>query len=181
MENKALKIYEELPSWAKGVVVVGGLAMGYILVSTIYKKFASIPDALDEQRKLNQLKEDLSEKLVTQDATYDDTMYNNLADEAENAFVNCRLDIVPCSTYLGIVCQTNSFREFRPVVEKLKSDVDFLKLQEAFGVRSISKQFWCGGAKDFNLPTLVRDQLNHYEISRLNTIMADNGVKKYEF
>lgn len=181
MENKALKIYEELPSWAKGVVVVGGLAMGYILVSTIYKKFASIPDAIDEQRKLNQLKEDLNKKVNSgQDPSYSDTMYNNLADEAENAFENCRLDIVPCSTYLGIVCQTNSFREFRPVVEKLKTDVDFLKLQEAFGTRSIYKQFWCGGAKNFNLPTLVRDQLNHYEIERLNTIMADNGVT-YEF
>lgn len=177
-DNKALKIYEELPQWAKGVVVIGGLAVSYIVISTIYKTIKSVPDALDEQRKINQLNDDLNKKVNQgQKATYDDSEYNILADEAQVAFNGFRVDIIPCSTYLGIVCQSSSFRELRPIIEKLKNDVDFLKLQQAFGTRKISKPF-----SDITktLPELVRYQLNHYEIERLNTIMSDNGIT-YQF
>ena len=178
MENKVLKIYDGLPSWAKGVVVVGGLAISYVVVSTIYKKITSISDAVDEQRKQNQMADDLKKRVNEgQQPSYDDSQYNIFADEALVAFNYFRLDIIPCSTYFGIVCQSNSFRELRPVIEKLKNDVDFLKLQQAFGKRTASKWY---GDQTKSLPEFVRYQLNHYEIERLNTIMSDNGLT-YQF
>jgi hypothetical protein len=179
MDKKTiLKVYEDLPNWARGVVVVGGLAVVYIVGSTIYRKVTSITSAVDEQRKLNQMNDDLNKKLKNgQQATYDDSQYNIFADEATVAFNGFRLDIIPCSTYLGLFCQSNTFRELRPVIEKLQNDVDFLKLQQAFGTRTITKPI-----TDITktLPELVRYQLNHYEIERLNTIMSDNGIT-YQF
>jgi hypothetical protein len=40
-DNKIFKVYQELPQWAKGVVVVGGLVVTYIVGSTVYKKVKS--------------------------------------------------------------------------------------------------------------------------------------------
>ena len=36
-DKGALRVYTELPSWAKGVVVVGGLVVGYLAVTSILK------------------------------------------------------------------------------------------------------------------------------------------------
>jgi lipid-binding SYLF domain-containing protein len=36
-ENKAVEVFKELPSWAKGVVVIGVLGIGYIIYNRIYK------------------------------------------------------------------------------------------------------------------------------------------------
>ena len=36
--DKVYKYYTELPGWAKGVVIIGGLGIAYIVGTTIYKK-----------------------------------------------------------------------------------------------------------------------------------------------
>jgi DMSO reductase anchor subunit len=37
MANKVYDYYKDLPSWAKGVTVVGGLVIAYIIGNRIYK------------------------------------------------------------------------------------------------------------------------------------------------
>ena len=62
-ENKIFRVYEELPQWAKGVVVVGGLAVTFIVGNTIYKRINAFSDSADAQNKLRQLEDDLNNKL----------------------------------------------------------------------------------------------------------------------
>jgi hypothetical protein len=177
-ENKIIRVYEDLPNWARGVVIVGGLAISYIVVSTIYKTIKSVPDAIKEQQKRNQMDADLKRRINQgQDPSYDESQYNILADEALVAFNNFRLDIIPCPTSFGIFCQSGSFRQIRPIIQQLKSDVDYLKLVQAFGKKTASKWF---GDQTKSLPEFVRYQLNHYEIESLNEIMSDNGLT-YQF
>lgn len=176
-ENKLFKVYEELPGWAKGVVVIGGMAIAYAVGSTIYNRIKRISDDADQQDKLNKVQEELNKQNQQGvKATYTDVQFNNFADAAQNAFTNCRVPVIPCSTSLGVLCQSNSYREFYPIIEQLKNDADFLQLQKTFGVRTISKQFYCGGDIRMNLPTLVKDHLNKYEIATINSTMKANGI-----
>jgi hypothetical protein len=176
-QNKVLKIYEELPPWARGVVIVGLLGVTYIVGSTIYKRVQRISSDAEEKAKLDQIQRELdSKKSSGERATFTDIQFNNFADASQNAFTNCRLPIVPCPTYLGLVCQSNSFREFYPIIKQLKNDVDFLQLQKAFGIRTVTKSWACGGDIRMNLPTLVKDQLNSYEIKTINSTMAEKGI-----
>jgi len=180
-QNKLFKVYQELPPWAKGVAVVGGMAILYVVGSTIYKRVQQVSNDAEEKVKLEKIQQEIdSQSSGGQKASYTDIQFSNFADEAQNAFTNCRLPIVPCATYLGAVCQSNSFREFYPIIKELKNDVDFLQLQKTFGVRTISKSWVCGGDIRMNLPTLVKDQLNKYEIQTINETLAKNGIK-YRF
>jgi outer membrane murein-binding lipoprotein Lpp len=175
--DKVYKYYTELPGWAKGVVIIGVLGVTYIVGSTIYKRIQRISSDAEEKSKLDQIQKELnSKKNSGQSATFTDIQFNNFADAAQNAFTNCRLPIVPCPTSLGIVCQSNSFREFYPIIKQLKNDVDFLQLQKSFGVRTITKSWACGGNIRMNLPTLVKDQLNSYEIKTINSAMSEKGI-----
>jgi hypothetical protein len=176
-QNKAMKIYEELPPWARGVVIVGLLGITYIVGNTIYKKAQQISSDAEEQSKLDLIQKELdSKKSSGQIPSFTDIQFNNFADAAQNAFTNCRLPIIPCSTSLGVACQSNSFREFYPIIKELKSNVDFLQLQKSFGVRTITKSWACGGNIRMNLPTLVKDQLNSYEIKTINSTLSDKGI-----
>jgi hypothetical protein len=180
--DKFYKYYQDLPGWAKGVVIVGALGVTYIVVSTVYKKITSIPDLINQQKKVDQLNKDLNDKKKEGVLpTLSQTQFNNLADQAQNAFTNCRLPIIPCPVYLGsLLCQSNSYKEFRPIAEKLKNDADFLQLQSTFGTRTIQKGWGCGGNIVMNLPTLVLDQLNGYEVEAINKILSKNGIS-YQF
>jgi len=177
-ESTIFKYYKELPSWAKGVVVIGGIGIAYIIGSTIYRKVQQISSDAEEQNKLNQIQDEINKnKQIGISPSYNNIQFNNLADAAQNAFVNCRLPIIPCPVYLGsALCQSNSYKEFAPIVEQLKNDSDFLELQKTFGIRNISKQFVCGGDIRMNLATLVKDQLNNFEIDGLNRILKSKGI-----
>lgn len=176
MENKLLKVYDGLPPWARGVVVVGGMTILYVVGNAVYKRIQRASSDAEEQEKLNRVKSELeSKKKQGLVPSFSDVQFNNFADAAQNAFVNCRVDVIPCPTYIPF-CWSNSGKEFYAIIKQMKNDVDFLKLQETFGIRTISKQFWCGGDIRMNLPTLVKDQLNNQEIKTINNTLADNGI-----
>ena len=80
-ENKALKVYEDLPQWARGIVVVGGLVVVYIVGNTIYKKIQKLASSADSQNKLNQVNNDLDAKINQgHQPTFSSTHYTNFAD-----------------------------------------------------------------------------------------------------
>ena len=90
MANKVYEYYEGLPSWARGVVIVGGLVVVYIVGYTIYKKIQTLASSADTQNKLNQINDDLNSKLKQgQQPTFSSTQYNNFADEITAAFTGC--------------------------------------------------------------------------------------------
>ena len=177
-KDNVYKYYTELPSWAKGVVIVGVLGVTYIVGNTIYKKILAAKAMQDEQNKLNQTRTDLNTQIQQgQKSSYSQTQYNNWADEIVAAFNGCHLPIIPLPTQLGdALAWSNPGIAIREIIKQLKNDVDFLQLQNAFGVKTITKSWVCGGDIKMSLPALVKYQLNKPEILALNEILAKNGI-----
>jgi hypothetical protein len=180
-DNKIFKIYQELPQWAKGVVVVGGLVVTYIVGNTVYKKIKSFQDSADAQNKLNQLQEDLDRKLKQgQQPSFSSTQYNNFADSIQGLFEGCDYSspLVPVpTTWLLNVGWSNSGASLFNILYQFNNDVDFLALQKAFGTRTISKGWYCGG--DYTNTTLtqaVNKQLNTQEIGAINKLLTQKGI-----
>lgn len=180
-ENKIFRVYEELPQWAKGVVVVGGLAVTFIVGNTIYKRIKAFSDSADAQNKLRQLEDDLNNKLKQgQQPSFSSTQYNNFADSIQSAFQGCDYStpIVPVpTTWILNIGWSNSGASLFNILYQFNNDVDFLALQKAFGTRNITKGWYCGG--DYTNVTLsqsVNNQLNTQEIAAINKLLTQKGI-----
>jgi hypothetical protein len=180
-QNKAFEVYTELPSWAKGIVVVGGLAVTYIVGSTIYKKITSAQQNILSQNQLNQVGVDLQNNLNNGvQATFNSTQYNNFADAIASAFSGCDYSspIIPLDPNFPVIGgYSDSGATIYNILYQFNNDVDFLALQKAFGVRTITKGWLCGG--DYNnvsLVAAVQKQLNSKEISGLNNLLASRKI-----
>ncbi len=93
--------------------------------------------------------------------TYDEEKYKKLADYLFRAMDGG-------GTYTEDVY--NAF-------EQLRNDVDFLKLEMAFGVRTASTNFF-GMIEDEDLKGWIKGDLSESEISKLNNILKVRGISK---
>ena len=180
-DSKVFKVYQELPQWAKGVVVVGGLVVTYIVGNTIYKRIKAFSDSADAQNKLRQLEDDLDKKLKQgQQPTFSSTQYNNFADSIQTLFEGCdyTTPIIPVPTsWILNVGWSNSGASLFNILYQFNNDVDFLALQKAFATRTISKGWYCGG--DYTNVTLsqaVNKQLNSQEIYAINKLLTQKNI-----
>lgn len=179
-ENKALKVYEDLPQWARGIVVVGGLVVVYIVGNTIYKKIQKLASSADSQNKLNQVNNDLDAKINQgQQPTFSSTQYNNFADSIGASYTGCDFSspiIAVPTKYLG---WSNAGATLYNILYQFNNDVDFLALQKAFGTRTITKSWVCGGDyTNVTLSAATQNQLNSQEISALNTLLSSRGISE---
>jgi hypothetical protein len=180
-DSKVFKVYQELPQWAKGVVVVGGLVVTYIVGNTIYKRIKAFSDSADAQNKLRQLEDDLDKKLKQgQQPTFSSTQYNNFADSIQTEFEGCdyTTPFIPVpTTWILYIGWSNSGASLFNILYQFNNDVDFLALQKAFATRTISKGWYCGG--DYTNVTLsqaVNKQLNSQEIAAVNKLLTQKGI-----
>ena len=182
-QNKSFQVYEDLPQWARGVVVVGGLVVLYIVGNTIYKKIQTLSSSADSQNKLNQVSTDLNTKINQgQQPTFNSTQYNNFADSIAAAFSGCDWSspVFPISTSIPLIGgYSNSGASLYNILYQFNNDVDFLALQKAFGTRTITKGFICGGDyKDVTLSAAVQNQLNSVELSGINDLLAKRNISE---
>ena len=180
-QNKALQVYEDLPNWARGIVVVGSLAVLYIVGNTIYKKIQTLSNNVDAQSKLNQVNDDLNTKISQgQQPTFNSTQYNNFASSISAAFTGCdwSSSIIPLPVNVPIIGGfSNAGATLYNILYQFNNDVDFLALQKAFGNRTISKSWVCGGDyTNVDLETAVQNQLNNQEISAINDMLAKRNI-----
>jgi hypothetical protein len=180
-DSKVFKVYQDLPQWAKGVVVVGGLVVTYIVGNTIYKRIKAFSDSADAQNKLRQLEDDLDKKIKQgQQPTFSSTQYNNFADSIQTEFEGCdyTTPFIPVpTTWILNIGWSNSGASLFNILYQFNNDVDFLALQKAFATRTISKGWYCGG--DYTNVTLsqaVNKQLNSQEINAVNKLLTQKGI-----
>jgi hypothetical protein len=180
-DSKVFKVYQDLPQWAKGVVVVGGLVVTYIVGNTIYKRIKAFSDSADAQNKLRQLEDDLDKKIKQgQQPTFSSTQYNNFADSIQTEFEGCdyTTPFIPVpTTWILNIGWSNSGASLFNILYQFNNDVDFLALQKAFATRTISKGWYCGG--DYTNVTLsqaVNKQLNSQEIAAVNKLLTQKGI-----
>ena len=164
MANKAYSYYKELPAWAKGVVVVGGLAVTYIFVSQIISRIKK--QASDKQNKqaVESAKDDLQELRKNGiKPTLSKAQTDSMADAILNQYKNA-----------DVLLQSYSVteREFN----KLKNDADFLMLKTSWGVRTYPDAFF-GSVSNVTLEAAIQNELFNSSIDKLNAILSKKGIK----
>jgi hypothetical protein len=113
--GKVFEAYKELPSWAKGVVVVGGLLIVYIVGNKLYS--ALKPRPIEEKNILNDI-ERLSRLMKP---TYTDSAYDGYA---ETIYQAQRTSL------------SNDSGTIKDVALLMKNDLDVAKLFKSYGTRT---------------------------------------------
>ena len=119
-----------------------------IVIAIFWKK---IKNAIDEakQDKKNEKKVDEVESFTQKTQTYPDSYYVIFADQLDSAMRGCG---------------TREEEVFN-IIGKIKNDVDFIKLNNAFGTR-----------KNQNLGRWIHGDFNEKDIKKINEILKRNGV-----
>ena len=188
MEAKGLKFWNTLPTWAKGVIAVGGLAAGYFAVKSFIAKLKS--DAAKADAKATQKSQEKELEILQQSGvglTYPESQYNQWADELQNQFDGCDISVRIPVLSPKIIWNQNwsaSGAKLATIVLQFKNDVDFLALSTAWGSERTYDQ--CGwtpfGDGNFtgNLSQAVTDELAQPEINAINDYLETQNIR-YRF
>jgi hypothetical protein len=176
-ESKLLRVYEDLPSWARGIVIVGGLGIAYIVGTNIVKMVKAASSAADNAAKQNQIQNDLN-KLNKNGVTptYDDSQYESWADSIQGALQGC--DYSFSIVDFGVL--TTGGTAIWNVLKNLQNDADFLSLSKAYGSsRKVVKHWYCGYGDDVtgSMSSTLTRILNPYELGLINERLEKNGLK----
>lgn len=168
MANKVYTYYTELPAWAKGVVVVGGGLVAFLVLRSVYK--AVFPS--QEQKRNRQLIQDVNNEIKElqfkgQKPSFVDSQYLTFANTIFNGIRYCVGDDY------GVVEDT---------LKKMKNDLDVAKLVQAYGKRRRACFGIPTGGED-DLFTSVQAELGqefagltNYRIGRINADWKKKGI-----
>lgn len=169
MANKFYNYYKDLPSWAKGIVIVGGV--GILAYAGI--KLARVIFPSEKKKNERELDKQVTDEIREaekqgQKATYADSSYLQYANSIHNSMMYCVGD-----DYGSVVTQA----------KKMMNDLDVAKLIKAYGTR----QRYCfgipTGGKD-DLFTAIRAELGQefagltsYRLKQINSDWSKKGIK----
>ena len=172
MANKVYSYYQDLPSWAKGVVVVGVLGDSYILISQTISRIRKGKDM-----KASLVESDIAkqELLDLQRKGIHPTLQKSQIETIINSLVDAMND-----------CGTNTTRVY-DAFKKLNNEADLKLLIQNWQVRfyhpcaasqPISYMKYLYDDKSFggNLSTWLNYDLSSSEISNVNKILSDKKI-----
>lgn len=149
-------------NWWKGLTSAQKFTVLLIIVVLVWIIRNSIKGAMSGAANSIQ---NLSETAVLQangiKASYSDSTYKSMATKLFDAMDGYGTD------------EDVIFEQF----DKLKNDVDFIKLDKAFGVRTASDNLF-GMIEPTDLKGWIRDDLSPAMIANLNARLKSNGVTK---
>jgi hypothetical protein len=158
--DKLYNYYKDLPPWAKGVVVVGGLGMVYIIGSKIYAATKPKPqDIVNVENDINKLE-------VKMQPSYGDASYDQYANTIYNA---------------QRTSMSNDSGAILDVAKLMKNDLDIAKLVKAYGTRQDyafgfpTEKYGLGGAMRKGIEA---DLFGAYSnrIGKINSDWASKGI-----
>jgi hypothetical protein len=172
-KNTAVQFYNSLPPWAKGVVVVGGLAITYVIINGIVKKIKADASLKKERGTVDFQNQEL-QNIINAGIrpTFPQSQYAQWADEIQNQFDGC--DVSPFSDSIGFF--SNSGATLKSIVDNLENDADFLALQTAYDIRTYDQCGWWMGNVTGTLSKAVNDELATNEIAKINEILESKGI-----
>ena len=166
------KYYGDLPTWAKGVVSIGGIAIIGYMVWNAYKKGKNQKD-FKEALNIAELAKKEAEILQRSGmkASYSQTQYESFALKLVEAMNGC-------GTTLDSVKQ---------VFEAMNNKTDVLKLIEVFGVRyyrpcpatdpvSYAKYMFDQNIFGGNIQTWLQYDLSSSELEKINNILKGKKI-----
>lgn len=173
-EKGLMKVYTELPSWAKGVVVVGGLVVGYMAVTSILKSIKAKKTEAESKAEISQANTELNTQIKSGNGP---TIARSQAEVIANAIVAASND---CGTD-----QKSIYAQF----DKVKNQADILLLVDVFGLRKKVRcpfsddpreSFFSSDTPPMSLSAMINSELDATEIATLNNKLASKGIT-YKF
>lgn len=147
--------FSELPAWAKGTIAVIGvltLVGGALLIRRGIKKLAENKDERKEERDLTQNSQQELSQLQQQGVspTLSDLDAQTLANTIQTLLDGCELS-------------GSEDQAVKAILSKVNNQADWVKLQQVFGRRKMDN---CGiwtGDTDYDLKSLLTDQLDAFD------------------
>jgi hypothetical protein len=175
MAGKALGVWNGLPTWAKGIIAVGGVAIVYFTSKSIIKRIREAKVKKEAEKATVQQSSEIKDlENAGQKASYPDSQYKSWADGIVNQFSGC--DFAIENFALSNLFASYSGQYLYNILQKLNNNVDFLKLQTAFGVRTYDQCGVFNGDFTGNLTQAVNDEFSASEIEECNKLFAKKGI-----
>jgi len=175
MENNNIyKYYKDLPAWAKGVVVVGGLVVGYLAATSVLKYFKEKNAKAKSEEEVNNASSELQEEIRT---GVKPTLAKSSLEAMSNSIVSASND---CGTDDGLVVAQ---------FDKLQNQADALAFVETFGLRTKTRcpfsddprdGFWNSQTPPMSLSAMIASELSSSQIDGINSKLSSKGIK-YKF
>lgn len=178
-KNKALEFWAGLPTWSKGVLAVGGVAIGYFTVRSFIKKIKKDADLAKQRETTKAFEKDvanLSKSGVN--PTFSLAQYKQWADSISEQFSGC--DFTATYYSLSLPFASSSFINVATIIKQFKNNADFASLVIAFDQRNYDQCGVWNGDFSGNLTKAVIDELKQPEIEELNNILISKGIT-YKF
>lgn len=173
-EKGLMKVYTDLPSWAKGVVVVGGLVVGYMAVTSILKSIKAKKTEAESKAEISQANTELNTQIQSGKGP---TIARSQAEVMANAIVSAAND-----------CGTNE-KSIYAQFDKVSNQADILLLVEVFGLRKKVRcpfsddpreSFWSANTPPMSLSAMINSELDATQIATINNKLASKGIT-YKF
>jgi hypothetical protein len=183
-DKGALRVYTELPQWAKGVVVVGGLVVGYLAVTSIIKAIKSKKTKEESLAEVNNAATELNTQIKSGKGP---TIQRSTAEVMSNAIVAASND-----------CGTDE-KQIYAQFDKVKNQADILLFVDVFGLRKkvrcpfsddprestllfglVEASFSSSYTPPMSLSAMINGELDATEIATINNKLATKGIK-YKF
>jgi len=173
-DKGALRVYTELPSWAKGIVVVGGLVVGYLAVTSILRAIKAKKTEAESKAEISQANTELNTQIKSGNGP---TIQRSQAEVMANAIVAASND-----------CGTDE-KQIYAQFDKVKNQADILLFVEVFGLRKKVRcpfsddpreSFFSSDTPPMSLSAMINSELDTTEIQTLNNKLATKGIK-YKF
>jgi hypothetical protein len=165
---KAYQYYKDLPPWAKGVVVVGGALVVYLVGSRVYR--AVFPTEI--QRKNRELEKNIDNEISKlqgngKKASFSDSNYNTFANTIYNSI---RFAV------------GDDYSTVESTMKRMQNDLDVAKLIKAFGVKQ-DYFFGLPTGDKMDLFTYIQKELGNeyggltnYRVKNINADWKKKGI-----
>ena len=169
MENKVYTYYKDLPSWAKGAVVIGGGLVAFFVGRRIYKAVFPTQSEKQSQLMVNNINQEIRKneskgiKQTFADSNYD-TFANTIYDSMRYA--------------IG-----DDYGKVETTMKKMMNDLDVAKLIKSFGMRQ-NYIFGIPKGNPVDLFTMIQNELGkdyggltNYRVRNINADYKKKGIK----
>lgn len=168
MQNKVYTYYKELPSWGKGVVVIGVGVVAFLVGRKIYK--VAFPSA--EEKKSRQMLTNVNQDIRT-----------SISKGLKPTFMDANYDTFANTIYNGMrYAVGDDYGTVEATLKKMMNDLDVAKLIKAFGVRQ-NYIFGIPKGNAVDLFTMVQEELGNeylgltnYRIKNINADWKKKGI-----
>ncbi len=178
MANKAYDYWQGLPTWAKGVIAVGGIAIVYFTAKSVFKQIKQKAELEKERKTQIEYKNDLASlKKRGIIPSYTSSQYKSWADKIEKQFSGSDTTFIAHYVAGG---WSGSGGTLKDIIVQFKNDADFASFVDAYGIRTYDQAGWFTGNFTGNIFQAVQDELSRNEIEVLNDYLTKQKIT-YKF